>query len=146
MHASEPRLVCCRTGLSSCRLVFFYVLCGYLLVWSTFSGLRSSLVEGSGRLEPSLLVAILTISHCSQPAETGNQVLDVLGCVDIGRQKKKKNWSEADEKKNSIGDALFCPTLLKAYHFSTLQPGSRTEPIVQHCPPFFDAQLCTTAA
>ena len=44
--------------------------------------------RGSGRLEPPLLVAILTISHCSQPAETNNQVLEVLGCVDIGRQRK----------------------------------------------------------
>ena len=43
--------------------------------------------QGSGRLEPPLLVAILTISHCSQPAETNNQIqlILVLGCVDIGR-------------------------------------------------------------
>ena len=42
--------------------------------------------RGSGRLEPPLVVVILTISHCSQPAENDNQVLEVIGCVDIGRQ------------------------------------------------------------
>ena len=44
--------------------------------------------RGSGRLEPPLLVSILTISHCSQPAKKKNQILEVFGCVDIGRQKK----------------------------------------------------------
>ena len=47
-------------------------------------------------MEPPLLVAIITISHCSQPAATNNQVLEVLGCVNTGRQKKK--LSEADKK------------------------------------------------
>ena len=38
-------------------------------------------------LSQQLLVAILIISHCSQPAETNNQVqlIVVLGCVDIDR-------------------------------------------------------------
>ena len=64
----------CLVRLSS-NLVYFF--------GSSFASRR-----GSGRLEPPLLVAILTISRCSQPAETNNQVPEVLGCVDIGRQKK----------------------------------------------------------
>ena len=89
LHASEPRRVCCGTGiiLQTCLL---YVLCDYLLIWSTFFvvycfGYSFVSPRGSGRLSPPVLVTTLTISHCPQPAETNNQVLEVLGCVGIGR-------------------------------------------------------------
>ena len=76
-------------GCHPADLSFFCIvrLCSNLVYF-----IRSSFVSrrGSRRLEPPVLVAMLTVSHRSQPAETNNQVVEVLGCVDVSRQKKKR--------------------------------------------------------